>query len=605
MEPDLASERAAEAIQAVLTPLTDHTDLAVRLQLLLSLGEAKHDIGATLLGQMMRKNFDDPMLRNAALTSLTPENISGVLKEALNAPAEELNERLIAILLAQAAAMGKSDQLGDPLQLLLASIALDSPASRFEVVGHTLNGILNSDAVKALKENESFLIVTKKASGAAVKVAHDAQANEHRRAAAIRFAEVAGRLASDAGVNVSEFFTPQTPQAVQLAAVSVASRRADNNGAMELLSHWNSLSPLVRAELLTGILQRESTIPRLLDAVGSGTLSATDFDASQRDQLLNHRSDAIRTKAAKLFGESSPSARSAVVEDFKSQILNLQSDPIAGRTVFEKRCSTCHRLQEVGKEVGAELSALKDRSTDAMLTAILDPNRAVESKFLVYAVVTKDGLQHVGMLKGETGGSLTLVGNDGKEITVVRADIEELAASKRSLMPEGLEKDLSPQDLADVIAFVQSTGTPWKRFEGNAPQFVAANADGTVNLPASAAEIYGPSLIFEQQYSNLGYWTSPDDYARWTFEVPRSGHWTVEFDFACDDTTAGSLIKLSTGTRMLTARVPGTGTWDHYQTWQAGTIDVHRGKGQLIITAPEKPPFALMDLRAIRLIPPK
>ena len=51
-------------------------------------------------------------------------------------------------------------------------------------------------------------------------------------------------------------------------------------------------------------------------------------------------------------------------------------------------------LQDIGKEVGADLAALKDRSTDAMLTAILDPNRAVESKFLVYTVVTKDGLQH-------------------------------------------------------------------------------------------------------------------------------------------------------------------------------------------------------------------
>jgi putative heme-binding domain-containing protein len=305
------------------------------------------------------------------------------------------------------------------------------------------------------------------------------------------------------------------------------------------------------------------------------------------------------------------SVRSAVVDDFKSQLSNLKSEiskneqAAAGKLVFEKRCATCHRLQDIGKEVGADLAALKDRSTDALLTAILDPNKAAESRFLVYTVVTKDGLQHSGMLKGETSGSLTLIGNDGKEITVVRADIEELVGSQRSLMPEGLEKDLSAVDIANVIAFVQSTGTPWKRFDGNAPKFVAANADGSVTLPASAAEIYGPSLIFEEKYGNLGYWLSADDYARWTFEVPKSGHWTVEFDFACDDSNAGSLVKFSTGNRMLTARVPGSGTWDNYQTWQAGTIDLHRGRGQLIITATEKPPFALIDLRAVRLIPPK
>ena len=119
------------------------------------------------------------------------------------------------------------------------------------------------------------------------------------------------------------------------------------------------------------------------------------------------------------------------------------------------------------------------------------------------------------------------------------------------------------------------------------------------------AEIYGPNLVFEQKYGNLGFWSSTDDYAKWTFEVPKSGYWTVEFDFACDDSTAGSLIKLSTGNRLLSARVPGSGTWDHYQTWQAGTIDLHRGRGQLIVTAPQQPSMALVDLRAIRLIPPK
>ncbi|HQZ67063.1 MAG TPA: HEAT repeat domain-containing protein, partial [Planctomycetaceae bacterium] len=588
-----------------LKPLASDPDFGVRLQLMLSLGEAKSDTGAALLGQMMRDNFDDSMLRSAGLTSLTPENVSGVLKEALNVPAEELNESLIGILLAQAAAMGKSDQLGDPLQVLVASIAADSPASRFDVGGNTLNGILNSDAAKVLKNDEAFLAVVRKASDAAAAVARDQRADEDRRSAAIRFADVASRFAAGDAVNMSEFFTAQTPQSVQLAAVSVAARRADKNGVDELLTHWSGFSPIVRAELLSGLLQREATISVLLDAVEAGTLSVTDFDAVQRDGLLNHRNESVRTAATKLFGESTPTARNAVVEDFKSQISNLKPDAVAGKVVFEKRCGTCHRLQDVGKEVGADLAALKDRSTDAMLTAILDPNRAVESKFLVYTVVTKDGLQHVGMLKGETGGSLTLIGNDGKEITVVRADIEELAASKRSLMPEGLEKDLSAQDLANVIAFVQSTGTPWKRFDGNSPHFVAANADGTITLPASAAEIYGPSLIFEQKYGNIGFWVSTDDYAKWTFEVPRSGHWTVEFDFACDNSTAGSLIKCSTGARLLTARVPGTGTWDNYQTWQAGTIDLHGGRGQLIVTAPEKSPFALMDLRSIRLLPPK
>jgi putative membrane-bound dehydrogenase-like protein len=602
LEPTFGNAEAD--FQDKIRHLIDDEDSAVRLQLILSLGEFNADSGATLLGKMLHENFDDHYLRSAGFTSLTPDNIGGVLNEIMGVPADDLNEELLGILLAQAAAMGKGDQLADPLKQLVATIHADSPATRLDVVGNTLNRMIDG-AGGVIRNDAAFIAVLRSALDAAIISARNESHDEDQRSAAIRFADIAEQFTGDASLNTSEFFTPQTPQSIQITAANIAAQRANDNTFGQLLSHWNSFPPSVRSKVIATFLSRETTTKQALEAVESGQISMTDFDATQRDGLLNHRNDEIRVMAKKLFGEETPSARSAVVEDFRSQISNLKSDAVAGRAVFEKRCSTCHRLQDVGKEVGADLAALKDRSTDAMLTAILDPNRAVESKFLVYTVVTKDGLQHVGMLKGETGGSLTLIGNDGKEQTVVRADIEEFVASKRSLMPEGLEKDLSGQDLANVIAFVQSAGTPWKRFEGNTPQFVTASADGTITLPASAAEIYGPSLVFEQQYGNLGYWESTEDYAKWTFEVPTSGHWVVEFDFACDDGAAGSLIKFSTSGRMLTARVPGSGTWDRYQRWQAGTIDLHRGRGQLTITTPEKPPMGLIDLRAIRLIPPK
>ena len=123
-----------------------------------------------------------------------------------------------------------------------------------------------------------------------------------------------------------------------------------------------------------------------------------------------------------------------------------------------------------------------------MLTAILDPNKAVETKFLSYTAVTTDGLTFSGMLLSETGNSVTLMGTDGKEHILLRTDIEELNCSNRSLMPEGLEKDLMAQDLVDVIAFVQSSGVKWKLFEGNEPRLITADADGTLTLSASTAE---------------------------------------------------------------------------------------------------------------------
>jgi hypothetical protein len=152
---------------------------------------------------------------------------------------------------------------------------------------------------------------------------------------------------------------------------------------------------------------------------------------------------------------------------------------------------------------------------------------------------------------------------------------------------------------------VQSAGVSWKAFEGNQPEVVRAGEDGSIVLPASAGEIYGPSLVFEPEFGNLGWWSSDADYVRWTVDVPHGGDWTVELDFACDDSAAGDSIRFSTGTRMLTARVPGTGSWANYQTWRVGTLDIFGGRQQITVTALQPPRSALIDLKAIRLLPPK
>ncbi|MGB0742721.1 MAG: dehydrogenase, partial [Planctomycetaceae bacterium] len=293
-----------------------------------------------------------------------------------------------------------------------------------------------------------------------------------------------------------------------------------------------------------------------------------------------------------------------LIDEYLTRIEQHQGQPEQGAEVFRKHCSACHRYAEIGREIGADLAALRDRSAGALLTAIIDPNRAVESKFLSYSVLTLDGLQLTGMLQNESGSSVTLLSADGRQQVVPRSEIELLQTSGKSLMPEGLHRDLSAAQLGDVIAFLQQGQRSWKEFPGNQPQLVMRDADGNVVLQAAHAEIHGPSLVFETQYRNLGYWSSLEDYAVWNVEVPEGGHWTLELNYACDDQTAGGLIRFSTGTRMLTSRVPGTGTWDDYQVWNAGTLDLRRGRNRITATALSQPRNALIDLHSIRLIPP-
>ncbi|HWB01071.1 MAG TPA: hypothetical protein VG713_21415, partial [Pirellulales bacterium] len=117
----------------------------------------------------------------------------------------------------------------------------------------------------------------------------------------------------------------------------------------------------------------------------------------------------------------------------------------------KKRCTTCHKVGDVGHAVGPDLLALRDRSAQSLLIAMLDPNRAVETKFVNYLAITTDGLSHNGMLVGESAAGIALLGPEGKQVNLPRTAIEELQSTGKSLMPEGLEKDLSNQDLADLI----------------------------------------------------------------------------------------------------------------------------------------------------------
>ena len=70
------------------------------------------------------------------------------------------------------------------------------------------------------------------------------------------------------------------------------------------------------------------------------------------------------------------------------EALRLKGDPERGKDVFKAQCSTCHRLEGVGQQVGADLAAIRDRGLDAVLLNILDPNREVMPQFLSYVLVT-------------------------------------------------------------------------------------------------------------------------------------------------------------------------------------------------------------------------
>jgi putative heme-binding domain-containing protein len=101
---------------------------------------------------------------------------------------------------------------------------------------------------------------------------------------------------------------------------------------------------------------------------------------------------------------------------------------------------------------------VKDRSAGYLVTHILDPNRVVEERYVLYTASLQDGRSLAGMVAGETGNSITIVGLDGVEQTVLRSELRGLFSTSRSLMPEGLEAAINEQAMADLVAFLAADG---------------------------------------------------------------------------------------------------------------------------------------------------
>ena len=201
--------------------------------------------------------------------------------------------------------------------------------------------------------------------------------------------------------------------------------------------------------------------------------------------------------------------RKRVIEAYQD-VLHMTGDAVRGKQLFTRRCSQCHFYEGIGHRVGPELASVKDRSAASLLVRILDPNAAVESRYLEYRVELLDGRVFSGIIAEESSTSLTLIGPEEKRQAILRSDIESITSTRRTLMPEGFEKDLKPRDVADIIAFVGKPEPP-RQFAGNAPAIVRAEAGGTLNLAAAQARIFGPRLIFEIKHQNLGWWAKPAD----------------------------------------------------------------------------------------------
>lgn len=586
------------AVETMVLRLADDPVVTVRFQVALALGGWDDAQAGQALGRIARKDGRDDWVRAAVLSS-SSRHAEAILEAVVSAPGDagppaELVEPLIATL----AASQDRREVARALAAIRKASAQGAGGGPWRI-GATAQ-LLDAVRDPALGADP----VVRPMFEAARVVAVDASAPPSRRAAALRLlGRKAGGESKDRDL-IAARLDPTEPIEVQLATVRALSRLDDRPALGALTAGWRRLGPGVRSAILDALLAGAGSAEALVEALESGEVAPREVDAAHRLRLLTTGSDDLRKRAAAIFQAQGIGPRQAVLARYSGP--NLRGgDPSRGKATFIRVCATCHKLGDVGHEVGPDLAALTDTTPEALTTAILDPDRDVDARYATYTAALKDGRVLTGLVASETASAITLKRQEGQTDVILRADIDELKTAGRSLMPEGLENDVKPSELADLVAYLAQGEERPKVLDGNRPQTVVQGADRFVRLPASAAEVYGPTLTFEPETRNLGYWHSQRDRAAWTFRVDRPGTYTVSMEWACADESAGNPYFVRVGPASFRGTIGGTGagTWANFRSIFLSEVVLPVGTHRLEFRADGPVRGALLDLRAVVLSP--
>jgi putative membrane-bound dehydrogenase-like protein len=596
-EPFLSSLAPGSA----LAKLREDPDAQVRLQLAFSLGEWRDRRSGALLADLATKYPDDPHLLAAALSSVHADNLGAILSGVLahRAPPEGLRQKLLSV----AMALGEKEKLAKVLGEVAALREGKAESWQFAALAAMLEALERRKLALASLGDEGVIRQVKVLVEQARRLAVEEKAADAERISALSLlGRGGGKSADSERVLLGKLLVPQTSPAVQSAALAALGRIPEESVAATVLAGWKGYSPGLRGQVLDLLLSREIWLEKLLAALEKKELAPGQIDLVRRRRLLQHRDGAIQKRAARVFADATSPDRDKVVKEYAAA-LSLKGDRVRGKAVFGKSCATCHRLEGVGHEVGPDLAALANKSPQYLLNEILDPNRNLDTRYIQYLATTRRGLTYTGLLLEDTATSITLRQPEGKVQVVLRADLEELRSSGQSLMPEGLEKDLTKQDVADLIAYLGSQGKPARRFPGNQPVNVKVVAGGCALL-ATTCEIHGGDICFEAPFGNVGCWHGTDDHILWTVEVEKEATFDVWLDYSCADAVAGNRFVLEGGKGPLRGAVSGTGGWDRYQQKKVGQVTLEAGVRQVVVRPEGMLKGALLDLRGVYLVRP-
>jgi len=444
---------ASAKVAGTVLGLADDPAPRVRFRVALLLGDWNDPRAGAALARLARRDGGDPWVRAAVLSSAVP-HVATLLAGLGHDNGDALPSAMVERLMALAGSLPDRHLLDSLVRTIGRPLGTGGSYASWQLAA--LSGLIEAreraKKTLALDLDASFAPVW---AAARTLVADDSADLASRLAALRLLGHSAARKSSDRDLLIA-MLRPQVPLDLQQAAVAAVAGTTDSKVPDLLVHDWKKHSPQVRGAILDALLSRPAWTSALLSSLEDGCVPPAEIDPARRQRLLTRRDANQRSRAQAVFAQTSQ-ARQSVVDAYRPA-LGRRGDRAAGAAVFKKLCASCHRLENEGVEVGPDLASLNDKSPESLLIAILDPNRAFEARYAAFTVATVDGRVLSGLIASESSTAVTLRRQEGKEDVLLRSDIQEMSASGQSLMPEGVEKDIKPADVADLIAYIASVG---------------------------------------------------------------------------------------------------------------------------------------------------
>ncbi len=248
---------------------------------------------------------------------------------------------------------------------------------------------------------------------------------------------------------------------IKKGALQALMRYSDPKIATQICALFQSTLPDehgLREAAYRVLASRAIWTDRLLNQIETHQLVANSVPHDIVQQLRLHPDEKLQERVNKIWGRTRETSEEKTAEMARIRKLLTGSSASRGnmekgKQLYVKHCATCHTLFSEGGQVGPNLTGYERSNLDFMLLAVVDPSAGIREEFIQFQIVTEDGRILTGLIVDQTPTTVTIRGANNQSTTIPREQIEILQGMTSSIMPEGLLKDLSDDEIVSLFQY--------------------------------------------------------------------------------------------------------------------------------------------------------